>query len=381
MRPHLPVVSKRIAVLICCFAITCLLGACAGGLGFGPGRLAPTRIDYNEAIQRSNNEEMLLNLVRMKYFEQPLFLQVGSVASSFSYNLSGSVGATLPEHHSVSDGAYNVYSPNIGGQFSDSPTVTYTAYQGQTYAQQFLADMDFDRFVTLYKAGWDIEYLMPILFVRFGTIDHNYDARTGFMAEHHARFMKLTDIMARMDDRGDLDILKVNLSDNATATVMRMDFANATEAQTVQTLIGSDLAIKVNAAGRYHTTFKLVPANMLRHMPRDADGLPIVPLRLRNCLRAIDYIAQGVQVPKEHVAKGRAVDLNRYFMGLCAIFVSADEPTDAYVAIRHDKLWYFIRADDNRSKEVFQLLMNIFSLQSADPPKNAPVLTLPVGGS
>jgi len=367
--------------LLCLSALLLLLSACAGGFGLGPNRLSPTRMDYNLAIQKSNNEELLLNLVRMKYFEQPLFLQVGSVASSFSYNLTGGVGATVPEHHNISAGAYNVYTPNISGQYSDSPTVTYTAYQGQTYAQQFLADMDFDRFVTLYKSGWDIEYLMPILFARFGAIDHIYDSRTGFMPEHHARFMKLTEIIARIDDRGDLDILKVNLNDNSTATVMSMDFHDATEAGTVQQLIGSDLGIQMNADGHYHTTFKLVPANMLRHQPRDADGLPIVPLRLRNCLRAIDYIAQGVQVPSDLVANHRAYDLRKHFYGLCEIKVTAEEPKDAYVAVNHEGRWYSIQSNDNRSKEVFQLLINIFSLQSADPPKNAPVLTLPVGGS
>jgi len=372
-----------LARFFCLLALSGLLCGCAGGAGFGlgPAKLPPTRIDYNLAMQQSNNEEMLLNLVRMKYFEQPLFLQVGSVASSFSYNLSGGVGATLPEHHSIANGAYNVYSPTISGQYSDSPTVTYTAYQGQAYAQQFLADMDFDRFVTLYKAGWDIGYLMPILFARFGTIDHTYDARKGFMPEHHARFLKLTDMMKRIDNRGDLDILKVGLNDNATATVMRMDFADEAEAEMVQHLIGYHLDIQRTTTGRYHTTFKVVPANMLRNVGREADGLPIVPLRLRNCLRAIDYVGQGIAVPKEHATSGRAVDLRGQFSGLCIILENREEPKDAYVSIQHDGLWFYIRADDNRSKEVFQLLMNIFSLQSADPPKNAPVLTLPIGGS
>ncbi len=362
-------------------ASTLPLCACASGFVLGPDKLAPTRIDYNEAIERSNNEEMLLNLVRMKYFEQPLFLQVGSVASSFSYNLSGGLSATLPEHHSMANGAYNVYTPNISGQYSDSPTVTYTAYQGQAYAQQFLADMDFDRFITLYKAGWDIGYLMPILFARFGAIDHAYDAHRGFMPEHHARFIKLTDLMRRIDDRGDLDILNVNLGDNATATVMSMDFANREEAHAVQHLIGYELGVQRTPAGRYHSTFKIVPANMLRNMGRAADGLPVVPLRLRNCLRAIDYVAQGILIPKEHAESGRAVDLRTQFRGLCTIVASSSRPADAYVTIRHDGMWYSIAEEDTRSKEVFQLLMNIFSLQSADPPKTTPVLTLPIGGN
>ncbi|OIO03657.1 MAG: hypothetical protein AUJ49_04185 [Desulfovibrionaceae bacterium CG1_02_65_16] len=375
---------RRIAALtarLLAFATPFLLYACASGFGLGPAKLPLARIDYNMAIEQSNNEEMLLNLVRMKYFEQPLFLQVGSVASSFSYNLSGGLSATLPEHHSVTNGAYNIYTPTFSGQYSDSPTVTYTAYQGQAYAQQFLADMDFDRFITLYKAGWDIGYLMPILFARFGTIDHTYDAHRGFMPEHHARFLKLTSIIKHIDNRGDLDILKVGLNDNATATIMRMDFVDEDEAQTVQHLIGYNLDIQHGKDGRRHATFKLVPANMLRNVGREADGLPIVPLRLRNCLRAIDYVAQAILIPKEHAAAGRAVDLRSQFSGLCAINASRERPADAYVAVRHEDIWYAISNDDTRSKEVFQLLMNIFSLQSADPPKTMPVLTLPVGGS
>lgn len=370
----------RLALLASLLPTLLALSGCAGGFGLGPTRLAPTRMDYNRAIQQSNNEEMLLNLVRMKYFEQPLFLQVGSVASSFSFNIAGGISASLPDHRSINSGVYYTYTPNVSGQYSDSPTVTYTAYQGQTYAQQFLADMDFDRFVTLYKAGWDIEFLMPILFARFGTIDHSYDTHIGFMPEHHARFTKLTRLMAEMDDRGDLDILKVNLTDNATATVMSMDFKNAEEASAIQTLLGSNLGIKMNAAGRYHATFKLVPANMLRHLPKDPEGLQSVPLRLRNCLRAIDYVAQGIAIPPEVAAKHHFTDLHPQFKGLCEIHVSDKPPENAFLAVRHLERWYSISADDNRSKEVFQLLLNIFSLQSADPPKNAPVLTLPVGG-
>lgn len=365
---------------LCALLLVFILGGCAGGLSFGPEKLAPSRMDYNRAIQRSNNEEMLLNLVRMKYFEQPLFLQVGSVASSFSFNVSGGLSATLPDHRSLENGVYNTYTPNVSGQYSDSPTVTYTAFQGQTYAQQFLAEMDFDRFVTLYKAGWDIEYLMPILFIRFGTIDHTYDARTGFMPEQHARFKALTEIVARMDDRGDLDILKVNLSDNSTATVMSMEFHNATEAGTVQTLLGYDLHIKMNTAGHYQATFRLVPTSALGHSTRDADGLPAVPLRLRNCLRAMDYVAQGVEVPKDLLTKRHAYDMRKHFIALCDIRVSDKEPGDSYLSVRHGPYWYSISANDSVSKEVFQLMLNIFSLQSADPPKSAPILTLPVGG-
>ena len=107
---------------------------------------------------------------------------------------------------------------------------------------------------------------------------------------------------------------------------------------------------------------------------------PVLYLSLRNGLRAVDILAQGVETPPERRARSERENFRAQFQDLCDIRVSRDKPGDAYVAVRHEGYWYFIRRDDDRSKEVFQLLLNIFALQSADPPKNAPVLTLPVGG-
>lgn len=359
--------------------VVLLTTGCAGGIG--PAKLAPTRMDYNLAIQKSNNEEMLLNLVRMKYFEQPLFLQVGSVASSFNYNVSGGLSATIPDHRSLANGVYTTYDPSISAQYSDSPTVTYTAYQGQAYAQQFLAELDFDRFVVLYKGGWDIEFLMRILFMRFGRIDHTYDARAGFHPEQHERFEELVGIVARMDDRGGLDVVKVSIGENNSATIMSMVFKHEAEAMRVQELLGYNIGITVNAEGRAHARFKLTALNELDESLRFWKGLPVVPLRLRNCLRAMDIVAQGIEVPYELTQRKRGFDLREQFVSLCDIRVASSEPANAYVAIRHQEHWYYIRSDDARSKEIFQLILNIFSLQSADPPKTNPVLTLSVGGN
>ncbi len=39
----------------------------------GPSAIKGERINYNSAIQRSNDEQLLLNLVRLKYRDTPSF--------------------------------------------------------------------------------------------------------------------------------------------------------------------------------------------------------------------------------------------------------------------------------------------------------------------
>lgn len=370
----------RPAILLAAFSLLC-----ASGCSLGPAKLPATRMDYNLAVQRSSNEEMLLNLVRMKYFEQPLFMQVGSIASTFNYNVSGSATGTFPDQRDFLKGVYYNYTPNITASYSDSPTVTYTPFQGQTYAQQFLAEIDLERFVVLYRAGWDIEYLMRVLVTRIGRLDHNFDTRKGYMnQEAHQKFLELTEIIARMDDRGELDIVTASPGkDKPNITVMTMRVKHPSLIRKIEHLTGVELKAHTNEHGYQVAKIQLVHVKERELAQHSADVAGFVPMAftLRNCLRAMDVLSQGIDTPKELITKKAAFDLRSQFSDIMDIRSSRTRPADAYVAVNHGGWWYFIRNEDTRSKEVFQLMLNIFALQSADPPKNAPVLTLPVGGN
>ncbi|GFK92881.1 hypothetical protein NNJEOMEG_00709 [Fundidesulfovibrio magnetotacticus] len=366
--------------LAACAALCLLLAACS----FGPAKLPATRMDYNLAVARSSNEEMLLNLVRMKYFEQPLFLQVGSIASSFNYTVTAGATGTFPDQRDFLRGVYYNYAPTFTGQYSDSPTVTYTPYQGQTYAQQFLAEVDLERFVVLYRAGWDIEYLLRLLVKRIGSLDHAYDARTGFDPADHARFLELTRLIAAMDDRGDLDIVTASPGkDKPNITLMTLRFKDEAEIETLAGLIGVRLRAGRTGKGHLVAKARLVPVRE-RELAREEQGdggTTALAFSLRNCLRAMDVAGQGVEVPAELAARKAAFDLRPQFADVMDVRASRTRPLDAYVSVNHGGWWYSIRAEDTRSKEVLQLMLNLFALQSADPPKNTPVLTLPVGGN
>jgi hypothetical protein len=72
-----------------------VLSGCAA---FGHRRVPPDRFNYNEALAESSREQMLLNIIRLRYLEEPVFLAVSSILTQYVYNAGVEVGGlTLAE--------------------------------------------------------------------------------------------------------------------------------------------------------------------------------------------------------------------------------------------------------------------------------------------
>ena len=92
----------------------------AGCQSIGPGTIARDRLDYAGAIADSWKEQTILNIIRLRYFDTPTFLDVASVISS--YQLQGEVRfATeiFPNARIDSNQAFGAT-----GIFSDRPTIS-----------------------------------------------------------------------------------------------------------------------------------------------------------------------------------------------------------------------------------------------------------------
>ena len=61
----------------------------------GPTSIKTGRDNYNVAIQQTNNEQLLLNLVRLRYRDTPLFLEVSSVTTNFTFEVGSGAGGTI----------------------------------------------------------------------------------------------------------------------------------------------------------------------------------------------------------------------------------------------------------------------------------------------
>src|SRR5712691_2340339 len=66
-------------------AVAVLLGSvvAAGCPTFGPHALEQTRLQYNEVVKRTKEEQLLLNIVRLRYTDTPSSLAVSVIAAQF----------------------------------------------------------------------------------------------------------------------------------------------------------------------------------------------------------------------------------------------------------------------------------------------------------
>ena len=103
------------------------------------------------------------------------------------------------------------------------------------------------------------------------------------------------------------------------------------------------------------------------------------------------YLANGVEVPAEHLAEGlvclpigpdgRPFDGRVITADLFTVHAYGGHkpPATAFVAIKYRDYWYYIDDRDQPSKATFALLLALSKLDFGCQSPGAPFLTLPVG--
>ena len=117
------------------FPVFCLLALClAGCAGIGPATVSRDRFDYTEAISDSWKKQMLLNMVKIRYADTPVFLDVSSVISQYQIAGQVNLGATINNSPWSSSQALGAT-----GQYVDRPTITYAPLMGDRFARSMMA--------------------------------------------------------------------------------------------------------------------------------------------------------------------------------------------------------------------------------------------------
>jgi len=113
---------KRALILAICSASLLATGCLHPKIG--PHSLPRDRADYSLSLSDSWKEQTLLNIVKFRYVDPPIFVDVGSIISSYTLAQTASLGGTIQPS--------STNSATIGGSvgFSSNPTITYTPLTG-----------------------------------------------------------------------------------------------------------------------------------------------------------------------------------------------------------------------------------------------------------
>src|ERR1700722_12089326 len=92
----------------------------------GPNAIRYTRIRYNEVVRDTNDEQLLINIVRLRYADSPVFIDLPNITSQFEMvgrgNYLGGYGNQTPGRASLGFGELSL---------RDTPTLSYHPREGR----------------------------------------------------------------------------------------------------------------------------------------------------------------------------------------------------------------------------------------------------------
>jgi hypothetical protein len=358
--------SPKIPLLLC-LTFSLLIVSCAN---LGPTTLKSERSNYNLAVQRTNDEQLMLNLVRLKYRDTPFFMEVSSVASQFTLSTSANASASLQ------DGVKGLFG--LGGSvgMTEKPTVTYSPLQGDRFIQRVLSPLPLQTIALLFHSGWSIERIFRLCFQRMNHLKNAPGASgpTPSLAPHFAEFISAVKYLRKLQIQDAIN-LSYQEENGVPQLILHINEEDKNREEAKQFALAANVE-----PGKTRYVLAFSPTY------NKTDQIKVVT---RSLLGIMFYISQAVEVPREDVLKGKVTqtktpdgkyfDWNEVTGDLLRVRSLSQNPQANSMTIFYRGTWFYIDDSDLSSKSTFSLLAQIFSLQAGKIKDNAPLLTLPIG--
>ena len=353
-----------------CAAILAL-GLATGMLGcapLGPRTVPRDRFDYNMAVADSWKEQTLLNIVKLRYADMPLFVDVASIVSGYTLEGAVSLSGTA-----ASKGAA-LFNAGASATYTDRPTVTYAPITGGQFNRSFMTPIPPRAILFLMQSGWSVELLFPIAVESVSGLRSRVEAGSS-RCDGDPDFYRLIVALRKVQESGTVGMRILKEGDDKESTVLFFHTENLDPEvdEALRTL--SDLLRIDSTTRELRVTYGRVP---------QSEGE--VTMLTRSLLQMMIHLAAQIDVPPEHIADGRTVptmevleeehqDVGR----LINIHSDTKRPDDAFSAVRYKDHWFWIDDRDFLSKRTFGFLMILFSLTETGGKEGLPLVTIPTG--
>jgi hypothetical protein len=136
----------------------CIRGAVGAALGgvvaagcttLGPQALDQTRLQYNEAVKKTTEEQLLLNIVRLRYTDTPSSLAVSGIAAQFERSQSVQLTPFFTSAGADNNRSFTAILPQAGASGADRPTISLTPLDDQEFTRKIFTPLPLDGVVYL----------------------------------------------------------------------------------------------------------------------------------------------------------------------------------------------------------------------------------------
>jgi len=356
---------KRLTLIILSLSLLALSG-CAS---VGPRTVVYDRFDYTSALADSWKQQMLINMVKLRYGDAPVFLDVASIISGYTLE----TGAEIFGQVSPQDMRGDTFGGlNAHGTFTDRPTITYIPLSGEKFARNLMKPLPLPALLSLIQAGYPIDLVLRICTHSVNGIRNRFGGSARARAAD-PEFYPLLERLRRIQDSGAIG-LRLQKSNEMEGVIMgiggKVDVSVEEDRHWVRKALGLDLS---------EDEFKVVYGSKTK------DDKEIAILS-RSMYEIMIDLASQIEVPVVHVEEKQVNPTMTEEMvqgvsvpPLIKIHSSTEKSENAFIAVSYQNYWFWIDKRDLRSKSLFSFLMMIFSLTETGSKEGAPILTIPAG--
>lgn len=346
-------------ILVCMAMLP--LAACTS---IGPTTIPRDRFDYSAALAASWKNQMLLNLVKMRYLDLPIYLEVGQIVSGYTLESSATVGGQIGN----SAAGTNFFELGTTGRYVDRPTITYTPLTGQKFLEGFLTPIAPGKITALVQAGFDADFILEVSVESLNGL-RNRSVNMGSKYQADADFFRVLKLLREVQDAGAVST-RVKTGKDGTRHLVLVFRRNGVHPEVPAKIAELEKLLRL-APGRaeYRVVHSLLPTR-----PEE------LAMTTRSLAQILIALSLGVDVPAAHLERRLTPvipDLPADALRLLCVRSGPDRPADAFVTVRYEGEWFWIANDDWLSKRTFSSMLFLFTLADSGGAERAPVVTIP----
>jgi hypothetical protein len=360
-----PIHPSRLSAAICLsLTAAALFTGCAH---LGPKTVAVDRFDYSTAIADSWKQQTLLNIVKLRYMDLPVFVDVSSIVAGYSLQTGVNAGGTLSTEKAVQGNFLTV-----GGQaiYTDRPTITYTPLTGEKFLRGLMTPIEPKNIFFMLQSGYAADFVLGLTVESLNGI-RNRSTTAGSAREADPEFARVLQLLREVQAAGAVGMrVEVDKARDETAVLFfRRDNAPPEIADKIEEI--RQLLKLPEGLQKFNLVYSPV---------RGATNE--LTVGSRSMVQVMGAFASYADVPEQDLKDGRAPpSLSSTNIpgkgGLVQIKCSKDKPADAFAAVNYHEHWFWIDDRDWRSKRALTAVMFLFTMAETGGGERLPLITIP----
>jgi len=350
---------------MCLFlAAATLVTGCAH---LGPKTIAVDRFDYSTAIADSWKQQTLLNIVKLRYMDLPVFLDVASIVSGYSLQTGVSINGTLSSSTAV-QGNYG----SIGGQaiYTDRPTITYVPLTGEKFLRGLITPIDPKNIFFMLQSGYAADFILGLTVESLNGV-RNRSTAGGAVREADPEFVRALQLMREVQIAGAVG-MRVEEDKVKGQTAVLFFRRDDVPADTVEKSAEIRRLLKMSPEQqRFTLTFS--PARGTENE---------LAVNSRSMLQVMIAFASYLEVPEAHVKDRSAMPSSESTPAgarqeKVRIYSGQNKPAAAFAAVKYRDHWFWIDDGDWQTKRALTAVMFFFTLAETGGNEKLPLITIP----